>query len=168
MEAHGGSVRAHSDGPGSGARFIFTIPLATHVAPLVTPPASVEATPPRRRILVVDDQADNADMFGLLLETLGQDVAVAYDGQSAIELARQFQPRVAFLDVTMPGMNGAETARRLRQTLSSESVTLVAVTGHEKTHGAVQGGEFDHHLLEPVTREAVVALLNALPLEPRR
>jgi CheY-like chemotaxis protein len=143
------------------------MPLAAHAAPTVTPPASVEPAPTRRRILVVDDQADNADMFGLLLERLGQDVAVAYDGHSAIELARQFQPQIAFLDVTMPGMSGLETARRLRQTLSSASVTLVAVTGHDKTHGAVQGGEFDHHLLKPVTREAVVALLNALPLESR-
>jgi len=114
----------------------------------------------RRRILVVDDQRDVAAMFATLLESLGQDVTVAYDASTAITLAREHRPEVAFLDVTMPGVSGAELARRLRQEFAADELTLIAVTGHDRSDARVQEGAFDRHLLKPVTVDSLVTVLN--------
>jgi len=120
-------------------------------------------SPPVRRVLVVDDQRDVADTFAALLEDLGQYVTVAYDGATALVIARDHRPQVAFLDVSMHGMDGAELARRLREEFPPPALTLVAVTGHNPSHAGVLNGEFDRHLLKPVTPDVVAALLNALP-----
>jgi CheY-like chemotaxis protein len=117
-------------------------------------------------VLVVDAQRDVADMFASLLETLGQDVKVAYTVDAALALTREHRPRIAFLDVSMPDMTGSELARRLRQQFPQSELTLVAVTGHGKAHGAVQDSRFDHYLLKPVTAEGVATMLNALSARP--
>jgi len=108
----------------------------------------------------VDDQRDVAAMFATLLESLGQDVTVAYDASTAITLAREHRPEVAFLDVTMPGVSGAELARRLRQEFAADELTLIAVTGHDRSDARVQEGAFDRHLLKPVTVDSLVTVLN--------
>ena len=112
-------------------------------------------------MLVVDDQRDVADMLAGLLETLGQEVLVAYDMDSALTLARRQRPQVAFLDVTMPGASGAELTHRLREEFPQGELTLVAVTGHEKHHAGVLVGQFDHHVLKPIAVERIIAVLNA-------
>jgi signal transduction histidine kinase/CheY-like chemotaxis protein len=160
VEAHGGDVAVESDGPGAGSTFSFTIPLAGR--PAASGTVERVAAPQRRRILVVDDQRDVADVLALLLETLGQDVAVAYDAQTAVALARERRPRVAFLDVWMPGVTGSQLAHQLRAEFAPGELTLVAVSGHDKHHARVVDGHFDQHLLKPVTVESIVALLNAM------
>jgi len=159
-EAHGGAVALESDGQGAGSTFSVTIPLALGAvaSPIVEP---VEPPPPKRRVLVVDDQHDVADVLALLLGTLGQDVAVAYDAQSAVALARQRRPDVAFLDVSMPGVTGSELANQLRAEFAPGELRLVAVTGHDKHDARVAEGQFDQHLLKPVTVAGVVAVLKA-------
>jgi CheY-like chemotaxis protein len=161
VEAHGGSIAVRSEGRGRGSEFTVSIPLATSLAE-AEPSASI-VPPPPRRVLAVDDQHDVADTFAALLEALGQKVHVAYDGEGALAIARTHHPEVAFLDVSMPDMTGAELARRLREALDGQSPVLVAVTGHDQMHAGVQAGEFDHHLLKPVTIETLAALLNGLP-----
>jgi CheY-like chemotaxis protein/anti-sigma regulatory factor (Ser/Thr protein kinase) len=159
IERHGGTVSVHSAGAGAGSEFTFTLPLATTdvaapaVGPLVQPPAL--------RVLVVDDQRDVADMLAGLLETLGQQVTVAYDTDSALSLARRQRPQVAFLDVTMPGASGAELTHRLREEFPPSELMLVAVTGHEKDHAGVRVGQFDHHVLKPIAIERIIAVLKA-------
>jgi CheY-like chemotaxis protein len=158
VEAHGGTITCQSEGPDRGSEFNFTIPLAT-AAP-ATSPSGPQQPSTRRRILVVDDQRDVATMFATLLESLGQDVAVAYDASTAITLAREHRPEVAFLDVAMPGVSGGELARRLRQEFGADELTLIAVTGHDRSDARVQEGTFDQHLLKPVTVDSIVTALN--------
>jgi len=165
VEAHGGSVAARSDGPGRGSEFSLTLPLAG-AAPEPAGQEALVRRPTKRRVLVVDDARDVADMFSTLLEMLGQDVRVAYDGGSALTLAAEHRPSVIFLDVTMPGMGGAEVARRLRDGVLSRGATVVAVTGHDSTYPFVQNGAFDRHLIKPVSEGDLVALLNGLPADP--
>ena len=165
VEAHGGSVEARSEGPGTGSEFRFTLPLAGVARPEPADRDAPVGPLPRRRILVVDDSRDVADMFATLLETLGQDVQVAYDGASALTLAARHSPDVVFLDVTMPGMDGPEVARRLRDGVLPAGAVVVAVTGHDKTYPFVKNGAFDHHLMKPVSEEELVAFLRDLPTE---
>jgi CheY-like chemotaxis protein/two-component sensor histidine kinase len=160
VETHGGTVACNSDGPGTGSEFSFTMPLASP-GPTGPPPTAIR-TRPRRRVLVVDDQRDLADTFALLLESLGQDVAVAYDASSALTIARRHHPEIAFLDVAMPGTSGSELAVQLRHEFDGASLAIVAVTGHGRHNERVRGGPFDQHLLKPVTLESVAALLDGI------
>ena len=160
VEAHGGDVTVESEGRGAGSEFAFTIPLAD-AAPQQSA-AERPNLPSRRRILVVDDQIDVATTFGAVLELLGQDVLVAHKGATALALARRHRPRVAFLDVSMPEMSGPELAYRLRQDFPPSELTLVAVTGYGEAYTRAESSLFEHHLLKPVTADALTSLLDML------
>lgn len=160
VEMHGGSVALTSDGPGTGSEFSFTIPLAESA-----PAAAPKSEPPHlgaRRILVVDDEPDNADMFAIMLEQLGQEVQVAYEGGAALDIAKKFRPQVVFLDLSMPNLGGRELAHRLRQDFPNSDLALVALTGFTKDHPDARDPEFARHLLKPATMESVVEILNSL------
>jgi len=104
-----------------------------------------------RRILVVDDDVDGAETLAILLRVAGHDVQVAHDGPSTLKVAAAFLPEVVFLDVGMPGMDGFETARQLRQSAELDKAVLVALTGYgreEDRQRAAQAG-FDHFLVKP-------------------
>jgi two-component system CheB/CheR fusion protein len=107
---------------------------------------------PRRRILVVDDNADAAESLAMLLRLEGQEVRVAHDGPSALEAARDYRPEIAFLDIGMPGLDGYEVARRLRQEPGLEKVVLVALTGwgQEEDRRRSREAGFDRHFIKPV------------------
>ena len=160
VEAHGGTIVGHSAGLGEGSEFVFTLPVAD--APHRRTSSGAPTVSVVRRILVVDDQHDVADTFGGLLESLGQDVRVAHSGEEALAAAREFRPAVAFLDLAMPEMGGAELARRLREEFPGNGITLVAVTGFGQPYQAASGASFDHRLLKPVTADQAAALLNSL------
>jgi two-component system, chemotaxis family, CheB/CheR fusion protein len=162
VEMHGGTVSAHSDGLGHGSEFRVTLPLSHGQAQR---PAELDAPARSHRILVVDDEADVADMFAALLEELGQQVRVAYDGETALQIARKQRPQMAFVDLAMPSMSGREVAKRLRQQFPPQELRLVALTGHGTA--STQDGEFQHHLMKPAEMETVVTLLNALGADPR-
>ena len=105
-----------------------------------------------RRILVVDDNEDSAESLTMLLRLQGHLVESAHDGPRALEAAERFQPDVILLDIGMPGMNGYEVARRLRQMPAGQRALLVALTGwgqEDDKRRAVAAG-FDHHLTKPV------------------
>jgi two-component system CheB/CheR fusion protein len=173
VEKHGGSITAHSDGPGSGSEFVVRLPaLATGLAqsdasdaPATAPtPArpEVPATVPRRRILIVDDNAVAADALGRLLDRLlGQDVRVVYDGSAALDLAATFRPEVILLDLGMAAMDGYEVAMRLRQRPECAAVRIIAVTGwgqaEDRRRTREQG--FDGHLVKPVNAESLKGVL---------
>src|SRR5207237_388511 len=109
VELHGGTVTAHSDGPGKGSEFVVRLPLAGEARPeSPAPEAGPRPAAAARRILVVDDNRDAADSLGLLLRFLGHAVRVANDGPSALEAAGAFRPAVVLLDIGMPGMDGYE------------------------------------------------------------
>lgn len=129
---------------------------------------------PRLRILVVDDHVDTAAMLGLVLKLIGHHTEVAHDGPQALDKAAAFQPDVVLLDINLPGPNGHEVARTLREQPWGRDLALVAVTAmdqepHHRQESRRRG--FDAHLVKPVdshTLEALLAALRALrPDGPR-
>jgi signal transduction histidine kinase len=161
VEAHGGSIGAHSDGKGHGATFTVQLPAAA----ATVPPAAEAARPSRaaegKAVLVVDDNPDAADLLADSLRALGHDVRVAADGPSALELVRSFRPDVALLDLGLPVMDGFELARRLKEDPSLHSVALIAVTGYgqEIDRRRSRAAGFDAHLVKPVDVDALNALI---------
>jgi CheY-like chemotaxis protein len=162
-EIHGGRVSAQSDGPGKGSEFVLRLPLCqsqTHgdSDDVVT---RVSVTSPPRRILVVDDNADAGESLAMFLRLQGHVVKVAIDGHTAMDMALTDPPQVAFLDIGMPGMDGYELARRLKQQPALASVTLVALTGwgQEDDRRRTQEAGFDFHLTKPAEPEVLGRLL---------
>ncbi len=119
-----------------------------------------------RRILVADDDLDGAETLAIVLRVAGHDVQIAHDGPSTLRIAADFQPDVVFLDVGMPGMDGFETARQLRQCVELDKTVLVALTGYgreEDRARAAQAG-FDHFLVKPTPPK----VLNDIALQTRQ
>jgi CheY-like chemotaxis protein len=119
-----------------------------------------------RRILVADDDLDGAETLAIVLRVAGHDVQIAHDGPSTLRIAADFQPDVVFLDVGMPGMDGFETARQLRQSVELDKAVLVALTGYgreEDRARAAQAG-FDHFLVKPTPPKVLTDI--ALQLRP--
>jgi len=162
VEMHGGRVEAHSAGLGQGSEFTVRLPLAEGGSP--DRGDRIEAQAPAgamRRILVVDDARDIADVLVMLLETLDADVRVAYDGKSAIDIVKAFKPDIVFLDIGMPVMDGCETARQIRRLPEGKDILLVALTGWGQEQDRLRTSEagFDKHFVKPVSFEQVQALL---------
>jgi PAS domain S-box-containing protein len=163
VEMHGGSVSAHSEGPGRGSEFVVRLP-ALEVAP--RPPEQREGAPsPRaaaaRRVLVVDDNVDAADSVAMLLRFWGHDVRLAYNGPQALEVAGRFQPELVVLDIGLPGMNGYEVARRLRQQPRFRKTVLAALTGYGQEEDRRRSADagFDRHMTKPVDPEELRQLV---------
>jgi signal transduction histidine kinase len=172
VEMHGGRVEVRSDGPGRGSEFTIRLPLASRdpLPPEEATPAPREPREPAsaitpRRVLVVDDNHDAADSLGILLKFLGADVHIVYDGQSALEAIRSYRPAVVLLDIGMPGVDGHEVARQVRQEKTFKDVSLVALTGwgQEEDRRRSKAAGFDHHLVKPVAPDVLLALLDNLP-----
>jgi signal transduction histidine kinase/ActR/RegA family two-component response regulator len=156
-ELHGGRAEARSEGRGRGAEFRIRLPRAAGAPPDVA--AAAMPAIAARRILVVDDNRDAADMLGSLLTADGHEVAVAYDGADALNLAPDLRPEVGLVDIGMAGMNGYELAARLRDAFAG--MFLVAITGwgqDEDRRRALASG-FDAHLTKPAEPAALAALL---------
>jgi CheY-like chemotaxis protein len=148
IEMHGGSVRAASDGPGSGARFEVVLPV------IARPPemkhGQWEQNAVRRRILVVDDNADSADSLAMILNHSGHTAEPVYGAADALERAAAFDPEIVLLDIGLPGIDGYEVARQLRG--RGSNARLIALTGYgqpEDVRRAHDAG-FDAHLVKPV------------------
>jgi PAS domain S-box-containing protein len=155
VEMHGGSVTAASAGPGQGSE--FTVRLPTLPGPDgkedgKAPEGRPAMASPRLRILVVDDNVDAAESLALLLRLLKQDVRVAHDGPSALEVAQSYQPDLIILDIGLPGLSGYDVARRLRQQPEFRDTLLAAMTGYgqEEDRRLSQEAGFDLHLTKPV------------------
>ena len=110
---------------------------------------------------MVDDNVDAAESLALWLRLKGHEVQVAYEGTGALEMAEFFHPQVVLLDIGMPGMNGYEVARRLRQRPDLRAVQLVAMTGYGQEEDRRRSREagFDDHLVKPVDPGRLESLL---------
>jgi CheY-like chemotaxis protein/two-component sensor histidine kinase len=162
---HGGTIEACSDGSGCGSRFRVRLPTqSTRPGDSAAPPESAEA-PPRVKILVVDDNRDVAASLSMLLDLMGHDVRVAYDGEKAVQLAGEFRPQIVLLDLGMPNVDGYETCRRIRNHGWGADMTLIAVSGwgqdEDRRRSATAG--FDAHLVKPVSPETLAELSSRLP-----
>ena len=161
---HGGSLQLRSDGQRRGCDFVVRLPLAeSRIAtndPSDTAPAGHHDAP-SLRVLVADDNVDFAVSLSHILESLGHEVSMAHDGQSAINQAAEFRPHVIFLDIGMPNMNGHEVAHQLRRQAETRDALLVAVTGwsQEKDRERSRVAGISHHLTKPVDIKQLLPIL---------
>ncbi|HWJ05447.1 MAG TPA: PAS domain-containing protein [Steroidobacteraceae bacterium] len=165
-EAMGGRIEAESDGPGRGSRFSVHLPV--HEVEAVGGTAlpgqadqSTNAPSPGARVLIADDLRDSADSLALLLESVGHEVRVAYDGAEACVVAEAFQPQVALLDLGMPKLNGYEVCRRIRDQPWGSDVCVIALTGWGEEEARRRTGEtgFDLHMVKPVDLDALLQVV---------
>jgi len=175
VQMHGGEVEARSEGPGRGSEVTVRLPLADSGSPRGAtvrqahqPSGSLAVSP--RRILVVDDNEDQAETLARLLRVLGHEVRVAFDGLSALEAAADLVPDLALVDIGLPGINGFEVARAIRQQPRLRHAVLVAQTGwgqDEDRRRSLEAG-FDHHMVKPLDFDALKKILVELPASPAR
>jgi PAS domain S-box-containing protein len=166
-QLHGGTVEAHSGGLGKGAEFSVRLPLIVDTRADVHENAEEhghEIPSSGHRVLVVDDNRDAAVSLATLLRLKGHEVRVAHDGPSAVTMASAFRPRMVFLDIGMPDMDGYEVARRMRQQAGSEPLVLAALTGwgQEEDRRRTMAAGFDHHLVKPPEPLVIESLLDDL------
>lgn len=161
---HGGTVTAHSDGPGHGSELVVRVPgrVPRPANAMMTPRSTrlPSARGPRRRVMLVDDNEDAAQLSAEILRLAGHEVHVAYDAPSAIALADRVAPELAILDIGLPVMDGYELVRRLRA--SSASCRYVALTGYgqredvERAHDA----GFERLLVKPVAIDVLLGVVD--------
>jgi len=160
VELHGGSVRASSPGTGKGTTMTVTLPTVSDVEAAVDERIET-VVPGGKRVLVVDDNEDAGESLALLLEMSGHTVKVAHNGAQALAAAAAFRPDSILLDIGLPGMDGYELARRLRELPDLRNVQLIAITGYGQSadrHAAAAAG-FHVHLTKPVDPEALARLI---------
>lgn len=163
VELHGGTIEAHSDGPGRGSEFVIRLPLASAPGAARAEPgqSSASAQGRRMKILVVDDNNDLVQMLELAIQGMGHDVRTALDGRSAIAAALSYRPDVIVLDLGLPVVSGLEVARELRRHPDLAKMRLVALTGwgqeSDRRHTTEAG--FDRHLTKPTDPEELETLL---------
>ncbi len=162
VELHSGQLVAHSGGPGLGSS--FRVYLASATAPFATSeksPATAAHKQAPRRILLVDDNVDYVATMATLLSAMGHDVRTAHEGSTAQHIARNFMPEFAFLDIGMPGLNGYDLARLLRQFPETHQCVLVAVTGwgQDKDRDLSRSAGFNHHLVKPVELAQILSII---------
>ena len=116
------------------------------------------------RVLEVDDDADVAESQAMLLRSLGAHVRIANSGEAALALVPDFKPHLVVTDIHMPGMDGCETARRIRQLPEGKGVILAALTACDRddTRQRIKDAGFDHHLVKPSSVDALEQLLASL------
>ncbi len=170
VEMHGGSIESFSDGLGCGSEFVVRLPgVIEHPEPVpVAPPAAAELSKTAgRRILVVDDNPDSTESLAMLLQLTGNETRVAHDGIEAVEAAAEFLPEVVLLDIGMPGMNGYDAARAIREQPWGRRMILVAMTGWGQAEDRKRSKDagFNGHLVKPVDFAALAKMLaEAQPL----
>ncbi|MCX5539515.1 PAS domain S-box protein [Paraburkholderia sp. CNPSo 3076] len=167
VRMHGGTVEAASAGPGKGSTFTVRLPLSQQMPAEAreTPATVARAAKPLagKRILVVDDNRDAADSLAMVLSAEGAQVRVVYDGAAALGALEQSVPHAVVLDIGMPGMDGYEIARQIRQSPSYVGLQIIALTGWgqhaDRLRSRMSG--IDSHLTKPVAFHALFELLIA-------
>ena len=162
VELHGGTVEAHSDGPGTGSEFVVRLPVLATGAEPAAPPARAAALPAApRRVLVVDDNVDAARSLEMMLGLMGHDVRTSHDGPEALAQARAFRPELVLLDIGLPSMSGYDVCRALRAEPWGDEAVLVALTGWGQEEDRRRSDEagFDDHVVKPVSAERLADLL---------
>jgi len=155
VDLHRGTVVAYSGGPGMGAEFIVRLPVTSRTADEAK--ANGRRDVPPRRILVVEDNTDAAEMLRLLLEASGHDVNVARNGDEALAVLGTWRADVVLCDLGLPGMSGRELARSIRRDVTLQAIPLIAVTGYGRPEDRKRAKEagFDEHLVKPVDAEVL-------------
>lgn len=163
VDLHGGTVSAHSDGPGRGTEFTIRLPAAE--APERPAPSPESRTgpvgEPAGRVLIVEDHRETAESLAVLARLWGHRVRTVHDGHAALELARDYSPDLIILDIGLPGMDGYAVAQALREEDGLRDTVIVAATGYgseEARRRSIAAG-FDMHLTKPVDSVTLKRLL---------
>ena len=164
VEMHEGEVSAGANPDGQGSEFLVKLPLMTipKANESSTPHSTSQATAAATlRILVVDDNRDSAETLSMLLELMGNEIRVAYDGEQALAMAKEIKPDVVLLDIGLPKLNGYDVARLIRQEPWGSNPILVAITGWGQSEDKDMSREagFDHHLVKPVDHDQLLKLI---------
>src|SRR5208283_5026992 len=171
VEMHGGTVAASST-LGQGSEFVVRLPVVPSPEPQPSLPPTEKAQPtrPSLRVLVVDDNVDTVTTLTLLVQESGHDVRTAFDGSAVLEAALDYRPNVVLLDIGLPGLNGFEVAKQLRQQPALQKAVLVAMTGYgrESDRQRSQEAGFDHHLVKPGDFGKVLQILASVAELPAR
>ena len=160
VDLHGGEVGAHSEGPGRGTEITVKLPLVKPTPARASGGAAPSRPVVRRRVLVVDDNHDAAESLAQLIQLLGHETDIAYEGATAVEKARANRPDLVLCDIGLPGMDGFAVARELRSS-GPEGIRLVAVSGYAQPDDVARATEagFDAHLAKPADPEKIERLL---------
>lgn len=163
VQLHQGTVAAKSEGRGRGSRFTIRMPAAAAQpeARTAKPLDGVHALR-ARRVLIVDDNEDSAEMLGEVVAQLGHVARIAFDGPGALSVAREFVPDIAVLDIGLPAMDGYELAARLREHFAERCPRLVALSGYgqEKDKARSRDAGFFKHLTKPIDAKELEAVLS--------
>jgi signal transduction histidine kinase/CheY-like chemotaxis protein len=171
VELHGGEVTAFSAGPGEGSTFVVVLPtenrasdeLDSRAAPGRNALARSDGGPAvkPRRVLLVDDNEDLAELLADVLRQAGHVVEVAHDGPSALARVVLFHPEVAVLDIGLPVMDGYALAAELRSAMRDGAPKLIAVSGYGQAidRELSKRAGFAAHLVKPVDFAALEAAI---------
>src|SRR5208283_2711659 len=162
VEMHGGNAKAHSDGIGKGSEFTIHLPISAEPPEQDRPKSEPKSELPYR-VLIVEDNAGAAKLLAAVLKKTGKhEVQVAYDGETGLQIAETFRPDLVLLDIGLPGIDGYEVAKRLRQLPEGDRPLVAAVTwyGQEEDRRRSREAGFDEHLLKPIGLDAVRGLLS--------
>ncbi|MGV3592233.1 MAG: PAS domain-containing protein [Gammaproteobacteria bacterium] len=163
VELHGGKVEAASRGANKGSRFSITLPRLASAGEFTDGQGMSVPSPPKHslRVMIVDDNADAANMLAMFLETSGHEVTIAHSAHDALARLGAATPDVFLLDIGLPEMDGNELARRLRAMPQTARAVLVAVTGYgqEPDREKARAAGFDHHFVKPADGAKLAALL---------
>jgi signal transduction histidine kinase/ActR/RegA family two-component response regulator len=170
VQLHMGTVEALSDGPNRGAEFRIRLPLAAGAAtPAVDGPAMAQAVP--LRILLIEDNVDAAESARMLLRHEGHEVETAFDAETGLAAARRFAPDVILCDIGLPGMDGYQIIRKIREDAELSPIYVVALTGYgrEADRNQALASGFDLHLTKPIDWPTLAATLQrARPGQARK
>lgn len=170
VEMHAGEITVESDGHNLGAQFRVQLPIMPVAAGSVPAPqrGTIAQQTVKRRVLIVDDNADALASLGMVVRSLGSEAFDARDGVEAVESASNLRPDLILMDIGMPRLNGYDAARRIRQQPWASDIVMVATTGWGKDEDRRRSKEagFDYHLVKPIGISAVEELL-ASPVRPQ-
>jgi PAS domain S-box-containing protein len=165
VEQHEGSVFARSAGLGQGTEFVVRLPLDPTLGALRPDSQSrsndAVTKVPARKVLIVDDNRNHAMSLGAFLESLGQQVVVAFDGPTALELADKHHPDLMLVDIGLPGIDGYELAQRCRSNEGLKETVLAAMTGYGKDEDRRRSHEvgFQAHFVKPIALDELRGFL---------
>ena len=162
VEMHGGVVSATSV-EGNGSTFTVRLPVSMPVSTLQSPSETPPPIPSsRRRVLVVDDNRDGAASMAMMLQLLGNEVAMAHDGLEAVAAAGAFRPEVILMDIGLPRLNGLDATRQIREQPWGTSISIIALTGWgqetDREHSRQAG--CSGHLVKPVNLSDLEKILD--------
>jgi CheY-like chemotaxis protein len=152
VEAHRGEIRVESAGTGRGTRFTVRLPISREASPEVVAEEAPAPSRKRRRVLLVDDNHDSVDLLRGLLEHLGHEAHVAYDGPTGVQAFRELEPDIVLLDIGLPGLSGYEVLAQMRAMPAGEKAAIIAVSGYARDVDRARAfaAGFTEHLGKPI------------------